>query len=274
MKKNNNSAQKIKNTASKFALNINKMPAPFKKLLRGVFAALFWLAVWQLIASAVGKELLIASPKAVFARLGALCVTGGYWSAVFSSLVRVFGGYLAGILFGLVLAALSAASALLESLVTPLITAIKATPVASFIIIALVWFETPRIPTFTAALMVTPVIYGSALTAIRSVDKNLLEMAQVFAFSRVKTIRRVILPSMTPYIRSAAVTSLGLSWKAGIAAEVLCTPKGSVGRYLYESKIYLETPDLFAWTLTIIGASLLLEYIIRALLGGRGRGRK
>lgn len=249
------------------------IPPTLRKTLQIAAAALFWLAVWQLVASAVDREVLIASPYAVFTRLCSLASTGKYWAALFSSLLRVFGGYLVGILCGLLLAALSALSRFCETLVTPLITAIKATPVASFIIIALVWFKTPFIPVITSALMVAPVIYGAALTAVRSVDVKLIEAARVFAFSPLKTLRRVIIPSIMPAVSGAAVTSLGLSWKAGIAAEVLCTPRGSLGRYLYESKIYLETPDLFAWTLTIITASLLLEFIIKRTLGGRGSGK-
>lgn len=56
------------------------------------------------------------------------------------------------------------------------------------------------------------------------------------------------------------VTSLGLAWKAGIAAEVLCTPKGAIGTQLYNAKIYIETTDLFAWTFVVVILSLLLEF--------------
>ena len=68
-------------------------------------------------------------------------------------------------------------------------------------------------------------------------------------------------------------TAIGLAWKSGVAAEVLCLPKAAIGTQVYYSKIYLETPSLFAWTAVVIVLSMLLERIVRRLLGVKG-GRK
>ena len=51
-----------------------------------------------------------------------------------------------------------------------------------------------------------------------------------------------------------------------IAAEIIGIPKGSIGENLYNAKIYLETPDLFAWTFVIIAVSVLFEKIFQWLL--------
>ena len=61
-------------------------------------------------------------------------------------------------------------------------------------------------------------------------------------------------------------TGIGIGWKAGIAAEVLGLPKNSIGKALYNAKIYLEMPDLFCWTAVIILLSLLFEKLAALLL--------
>jgi len=76
----------------------------------------------------------------------------------------------------------------------------------------------------------------------------------------------VYLPQVLPYFRSACGSALGLCWKSGIAAEVIGMPDGSIGEQLQQAKIYLNTPDLFAWTLVILLLSLTLEKLLSALL--------
>ena len=79
---------------------------------------------------------------------------------------------------------------------------------------------------------------------------------------------------MLPYFASACRTALGLAWKAGVAAEVLCLPEAAIGTQVYQAKIYLETPDLFAWTLVVLALSFALEGLLGKLLSlleGRGK---
>ena len=62
-----------------------------------------------------------------------------------------------------------------------------------------------------------------------------------------------------PFFKNSASSGIGLAWKAGIAAEVICSPNSAIGSRLYDSKIYLETPELFAWTATVVVLSILIE---------------
>lgn len=109
-------------------------------------------------------------------------------------------------------------------------------------------------------------IYTNVLSGIRSVDKQLLEMAWVFQLSKLRIVRYIYLPHIMPFFYSACSVSLGMSWKAGVAAEVIGIPRGSVGERLQQAKVYLDTPDLFAWTLVIVAASLFFEKIVLFLL--------
>ena len=147
----------------------------------------------------------------------------------------------------------------METLLRPYILAIQTVPVASFIVIALLWLSSRRISAFIAFLMVLPVLYANALQGIREADPQLLEMARVFRLSGMRRVRCIILPSLAPYLKSACHVALGLCWKAGVAAEVMAVANRSVGGMLYDAKVYLETSDLFAWTVLLVAVSILFE---------------
>ena len=144
--------------------------------------------------------------------------------------------------------------------------AVKATPVVSFIILALVWLDSGQLPLFIAFLMVFPPVYLNLLEGIRQTDGKLLEMARVFQVSPLRQLRGIYLPQALPYFRSAASLGLGLCWKAGIAAEVIGLPGGSMGERLYMAKVYFQTPDLFAWTAAIVAVSVLFERLFLKLV--------
>jgi len=121
------------------------------------------------------------------------------------------------------------------------------------------WTDRDQVPVIIAALMVLPVVWGNVVRGIRECDPKLLELARAYRFSRFKTARLILLPSVRPYFLSALTTSMGLAWKSGVAAEALVWPKLAIGTQIYNTKFYLETADLFAWTLVVILLSLLLE---------------
>ena len=222
-------------------------------------AVAVWLLLWQLASIAVGLPLLLPSPLAVLLRLGQLCTGADFWLTVASSLLRILLGFLLGVLFGTALAGLCWRFRLIDALARPLLGVLKSTPVASFIILALVWVKTTWLATVISFSMVLPLIYANVREGIDSADRQLLEMAQVFRLSRRKTFRYCYLPAILPFFLSAISSALGFAWKSGIAAEVLGRPARAIGSQIYDSKIYLETPDLFAWTLVVILLSVLLE---------------
>ena len=133
-------------------------------------------------------------------------------------------------------------------------------------LLILLWTDRTFVPGVIAGLMVLPVVWGNLCRGIRETDPKLLEQAGALRFSRLKTVRLVYLPSVRPYFLSAVVTSLGLAWKSGVAAEVLCRPAWAVGTQIVQARDYLETPSLFAWTLVILLLSLTLEKLLSALL--------
>ena len=230
------------------------------------WAVLFWLAVWQMGAMALDSDILLVSPVGVLLRLGQLLPTADFWRSVLFSFGRISSGFIIGAVTATLLAALAHRYKLIRELVAPLMLAIRSVPVASFIILVLVWFSSKTLSVLIAFLMVLPIIYSGVLTGISTCDRQLIEMAKVFKLSNSRCIRYIYLPQVIPFFRSGCGSALGLCWKAGIAAEVIGMPVGSIGEKLQQAKVYLDTPDLFAWTLVIVLVSLLFERIFMLLL--------
>lgn len=238
----------------------------------------FWLGVWQLAALLVersvegrGNELLLPYPATVLASLARLCGEAAFWETVFASLLRILLGLALGVALGALLAALTCISRWCDHIFSPAIRVIRATPVASFILLVLLWTGRDNVPVVIAALMVLPVVWANLSRGIRETDPRLLELARAYRFSRIKTARLIYLPSLRPYFSSALTTSMGLAWKSGAAAEVLCVPKWAIGSEIYHAKLGLEIPDLFAWTVVVVVLSLALEKVLElALSAGKG----
>ena len=235
------------------------------------WAVLFWLLVWQgasMVFAALWPHghLLLASPISAAVRLGELACTAAFWRSVGASVAHIFGGFLVGCALAVVLAALSARWRLVRELLAPLAAMVKAVPVVSFIILALVWLDSGSLPLFISALMVFPPVYLNVLAGIAAADGRLLEMAKVFRVPLGRRLTGIYLPAVLPYFRSAVSLALGLCWKAGAAAEVIGLPAGTIGERLYTAKVYFQTPDLFAWTAVIVAVSVLFEKLFLALV--------
>ena len=236
------------------------------KVLKTVAIAAVWLAIWEIIYLIVGRELIVPSPLHVFERIISLGGTGAFWMNIGSSILRIVIGYMCALLIGTAVGIVTALSKLLDSFLSPVARIIRATPVASFIILMFVFIPKNNIPAFTAFLIVLPIVWANVHQGIRECDKKLLEMAKVFRLKKTKILTRIYIPCVIPYFMAAAQTGMGMAWKAGIAAEILTSPVFGIGTALYNSKIYLETTDLFAWTAVIVIISVVLEKLFVKLV--------
>ena len=212
------------------------------------------LVVWEIAARMLDQKILLASPWDVLLAFGELLHTPEFYQAVAGSFV------------GSICAVISAKVHLIEILLWPYMAAVKAAPVASFIILCLVWLSPSGLSVFISFLIVVPVVYTNLLNGIRSLNPQMKEFAECFGIRPWKRLIGIDLPQMRPYIVSSFEIAIGMAWKAGIAAEVIGTPDGSIGKMLYHAKIYLATPELFAWTILVIFISVLFEKAVTGLL--------
>ena len=208
-----------------------------KQLFERLAAAAFWLAVWQCAAMAVGQEVFLVSPVQALRTLLQLLPQAEFWQRVGFSSGRILLGFGLGVIVSVFLAAAAQAWHAAEVLLAPVLQLVKATPVASFIILALVWVRGASLSVLISFLMVLPVLYGA-----------------------------VWLPAVLPAFRQGCSVALGICWKSGVAAEVIGLPNGSIGDALYRAKITLSTGELFAWTFVIILLSAGFEKLFLLLL--------
>ena len=230
------------------------------------WAIAFWLLLWQIAAMAVGRDFLLASPLTVLLCLWELLRTAAFWSAALHSTVRILLGFLLGALAGGVCAGLSLRWRRVRELIAPLHAVLRAIPVASFVIVALIWVPSRNLSVLISFLIVFPLIYAGTLSELERTDAKLLEMAQLF---RMQPLRRLIylylLPAL-PALANLCATAVGMAWKSGVAAELISIPASSIGERLYKAKVYLMTGELFAWTLAIVLLSAVCARLLRFML--------
>lgn len=240
-----------------------------KKAAKGgvkIWAIAFWLIVWQLSAMAVKQEILLVSPVSMLERWFELILEIDFWERVAFSSFRIFEGLILGVALGSAFGILASRFTFIKDLMTPLISVIRAIPVASFIILALAWVSEKSLSAFISFMICFPVFYTNVLNGAKSVDKSLIEMARVFRLNPIKRFRYIFVPAVFPYLKTAFNVSVGLAWKSGTAAELITVPNGSIGELLHQAKIFLETADNLAWAFTIILLSLAFEFACRLAL--------
>ena len=236
------------------------------KVLQSVIAILFWLGVWAIVSYRINNSFLLPSPKAIIVSIFELVKSSDFWVIVSESLLRILLGIIVAVLIGIILAIFTSKISFIDILVTPLMATVKATPVASFIFIAIIFMNRNSLPVFITALLVVPIFWTNVSSGIKAIPKELKEVSKIYSLSFPKKLVKLYIPSILPYFLAACRSALGLAWKAGVAAEVLCTPKFAIGTQLYFSKTYFETEALFAWTLITIILSLIIEKSIIFLL--------
>lgn len=245
---------------------LNKETSMWKVCTERIAAIIVAILLWQLLAMKLDQKLLLATPVDVAKTLGVLVKSQEFYSAIAYSMGRILLGLLIGAAVGTACALLAGRWHFMEVLFWPYFSAMKATPVASIVILCLVWLSSRRLSVFIVFLVVTPVIYTNILAGIKNLDLKMKDMARVFGINGLRRLLYVYLPELKTYIIAAFALATGMAFKAGIAAEVIGTPGGSVGKMLYNAKVYLETPELFAWTLVIIVLSVVVEQVILGLV--------
>ena len=229
------------------------------KRMRKAVIVLFWLIVWQIAAMRMDNQILLVGPVRVLQTLVQNILQPDFLKIVLHSFVRIGLGFFTALIAGLILGAVSYRFPIAEEVSAPVMAALKSIPVASFVVLLLIWFGSSKLSLLVSFLIVFPNVYVNTISGLKSVDIKLKEMARVFGMGTTARLMYIYRPALMPYMNSCLKISLGMSWKSGIAAEVIGLPDYSMGERLYMSKIYLDTAGLFSWTLLIVLVSFLFE---------------
>ncbi len=237
-----------------------------KKLIYTLLAAAFWIALWQAVAMIIDMDFVLPSPVDTVKALIDGASEKTFWSAVAFSVTRIIVGFVLSAVIGVFIALLSIKIKIVKILFDPLCSVLRAVPIASFIILVLVMFESKNVAAIISFLMGLPLVYSSVSRAIEVTPSDMLEVTKTFRMSFFASLRYVYIPHLRPHIASALAVSVGLCFKSGIAAEVIGYPLGSVGAQMYLAKTGLNMPSLFAYTVVIVLISVLCEKAISRLL--------
>lgn len=237
-----------------------------KKTLSRAAVILFWLIVWQVIAVRVDNRILLAGPSDVCVRIGKELGQAAFYASAAGSLMRIMAGFLLGVIMGAAVGACAFFCRALERLLEPVILAMKSIPVAAFVILVLIWSGSKNLAIPISFLVVFPYFYIHMLTGLAKTDEGQLAFARVCGMRRLNRLLYVYRPALAPYLLSAARVTIGMSFKSGIAAEVIGIPEFAIGTRLYMSKVYLDTAGVFAWTVVVVLLSFICEKIMLFLL--------
>lgn len=228
--------------------------------------AFLWLLIWEGASLALGSSLLLPGPRVVLLALISQAQETDFWQSIGFSIGRIVLGFFGGVLTALVVSIASELSHRIKSFIGPVVHILKTVPVASFIVLVLVWVNAQDLALVISYLMAFPIMVINLNKGFQSVDARVLELARIYKVSRETRFKTIYLASVFPYFQAGLSLALGLCWKAGIAAEVIALPAQSIGSHLFDAKVYLDTPKLFAWTIVIVLLSFTFEHAIKALL--------
>lgn len=232
--------------------------------------AAFWLAVWVLVAALVAQPLILPGPGAVALALLRLICDAGTWAILAGSGARILGGLALAAVCGGLLAGISVRSRAFARLVAPALSFVKATPVACVVVLLLIWLGSARVSIAAVFLMALPGVYFSLVEGLAQVNKPLEQMFRLHGVRGWRLFCAHTWREVLPFVLSCAQAVIGMSWKAGVAAELIGMAVGTVGECIYQAKLLIETADLLAWTVLVVAASWTCERVLVWLLRASG----
>ncbi len=226
-----------------------------------------WLLIWQAAAMLIHNHIIFAGPLDTFRTLLSFLITPQFYLTILHTLIRIAAGFFLAFLTGTILAAAAGKISLLREFAEPFFSTIQSIPVASFVILALIWIGSKNLSVLITFLIVLPMMYRNTVAALEQIDLKIKEMMTVYDATIGIRLWYLYRPAWMPYLFAGAKSAIGMAWKSGIAAEVIAVPGNSIGEKLYLSKIYLATEELFAWTFVIILVSKAFEWIFLRFAG-------
>ncbi len=246
------------------------MTERMKAVAAGGAVAAFWLAVWVFAAALVAQPLILPGPGTVAVALLRLVCDAGTWAILVGSGARILGGLALAAVCGGVLAGISSRSRAFARLVAPALSFVKATPVACVVVLLLIWLGSARVSIAAVFLMALPGVYFSLVEGLAQVNKPLEQMFRLHGVRGWRLFCAHTWREVLPFVLSCAQAVIGMSWKAGVAAELIGMAVGTVGECIYQAKLLIETADLLAWTVLVVAASWTCERVLVWLLRASG----
>lgn len=240
------------------------------KTIKKIIIVLLWLLIWQLLSLIINNPVMLVGPTKVLWALFRNLISPDFYLRAFRSFAMILTGFLSAFIVGELLAVLSYKFSLIEDFLHPFMLAVKSVPVASFVVILLIWFGSLHLSVYISFLIVLPNVYVPTLEGLAHHNKDLKNLAQIHGMSRINQAKFIYWPAIYPYLVTGLKTGIGMAWKSGIAAEVIGMSKNTLGERIYISKVYLETDQLFACTIMVILFCFIFEKMVLRIINFLG----
>ena len=232
-----------------------------RNYLIGTSSFLLIVVVWQLIAM-TQPSYVFPSLGQVFSDIWRFALDGDLLNATLATAKSVAIGAAVSLVVGTVV---GFALGKYEAFTAPILNFVQTVPYVVWALMSMIWFGLSQFAVvFTIFIAGFTVISFNVAAGLKQVDGHLLGMAQSMRANRYMVFRHIVLPSLTPYLLSAARTTLGICWKIVVLAELFAGGGGGggVGYNLYVSWEFNRPNEVFAWTVWLVILMMLTEWMI------------
>jgi len=215
-------------------------------ILKGFVVPIMILVLWELIGMfGLISDTLLPRPSIIFMTFLDLVMTGDLITHFQISLLRAIGGFLLGGTLGLLLGVAVGFNQSIEQTVDPTLQMLRTIPTLAVIPLFILWFgfgEVSKILLIAKGAFFP--LYVNTFLGIRGVDSKLFAVAKVLEFNRWKQMTLLILPAALPNILLGLRLSIGVSWLALVAAELMGSSQG-VGYLIMDARQFSQTSIVF-----------------------------
>ncbi len=228
-----------------------------------LLSVLFSLVIWHLLSYLIGSEIILPSPIRTLQEFFIIVRSKDFFVVMYYSILRILVGFFISFMLACIFALVASINKWFDYLIRPYLITIKSVPTMAIILLAVIWLKSDFSPMLVSSLVCFPIVFSNVFQGFKTVDKKLIEMANVFNVGFLDKLSKIYLPHLKAYIFAGASTALSLSVKVTIAAEVLSQPIKSIGGKLQIERINLNTAGVFAWALVAILLATIFESALK-----------
>lgn len=237
------------------------MQFSWKNRKQEFLALVVFLCLWEVVAIKINNDIYLPRLEDILSSMAEIFKDKDFFRNVLESLYRSIISFVIAFLLSMVIGVLSVMYPLFRNLLKPAHSITKTIPTMVLVVLALVWFNKDKAPFIVGIFIVFPILYEGVINAIKEVDKNLIEMCDIYNVSMKEKILKIYLPSIQFYFAGILMSTFSLAFKVVIAGEVHGQPKYGIGSAVQVAKVNFDTTAIFAWILIIAIISIAFEVI-------------
>jgi NitT/TauT family transport system permease protein len=238
-------------------------PRPGRRALKDnalrIASILALLFIWWLLSLGFPPTL-VPKPWDTFVEVGAIIESGDLLVEMGNTLRRVLVGFALAMVVSIPLGVFMGTLRSLESFFEPPVILGLTMPGLIWAVLAIMFFGLGETSAYAAvAVTILPMLTISIWQGTKSIDKDLIDMSQVFHAGPWSKIVDVILPQLVSHILAAIRYGLGLAWKVVVVVEMFGFSNG-VGYRVVRGFNTFSMKTVLAWTITFLVVMIVIEF--------------